>query len=117
MGRLDVPLEMQMSALVTRAAQQSVGEKEIFEAKSGAKTEVKSESWFEPRLDDVFIHIRFHPNADIAALGIEAPAHINPMDLYKLLRVEAADYYRGLAGGRGFFRIPRTVYDAIVSKL
>jgi hypothetical protein len=104
---------MQMSALEKRVDLQPLSEK----AASEVKSETKPESKFEERPDDVLIHIRFHPNADVAWIGVEPPAHISWKDLYVHLRMEAADHYRGLIGGRGFFRIPRAKYDAIVSKL
>jgi hypothetical protein len=104
---------MQMSALVNRVVRQPVSEA----PKSKPTTEGAYEPKFEPRPDDVLIHIRFHPNADIASVSVEPPEHISLKDLYTHLRMEAYDYYRGLAGGRGFFRIPRATYDAIISKL
>jgi hypothetical protein len=104
---------MQMSALENRVVQLPASEK----PKSEAVPEQKFEPKFASAPDDVLIHIRFHPNADIASISVEPPKHLNWKDLYTHLRMEAADYYRGLAGGRGFFRIPRATYDAIVSKL
>ena len=98
-----------MSALANRVVQQPVSEK--------SKAEDTYKPKFEPSPDDVLIHVRFHPNADLAWIGADPPANVSPLDLYKHLRMEAPDHYRALAGGRGFFRIPRAIYDAIISKL
>jgi hypothetical protein len=114
---LDSLVEMQMSTPAQHVIPQPVSEKSESEVKSQPKPEVKSQPKSEASPDDVLIHIRFHPNADIAWIGAEPPAHVSPQDLYIRLRMEAYDYYRGLAGGRGFFRIPRAVYDDIVSKM
>jgi hypothetical protein len=64
-----------MSALAKRAVQQPVSEK------PESKFEVTSERKFEPSPDDVLIHIRFHPNADLAWIGVEPPAHVSPQEL------------------------------------
>jgi hypothetical protein len=106
-----------MSALENRVVQLPASETPKSEAMPERKFEVEPWQKFEPAPDDVIIHIRFHPNADVAWMGVEPPEHVSWKDLYTHLRMEAYDYYRGLAGGRGFFRIPRATYDAIVSKL
>jgi hypothetical protein len=64
---------------------------------------------------EVLIHVRFHPNADVATVG-EQPEHLRPQAWFNLLCEGALDHYRGLAGGRGFFRIPKSKYDAILTK-
>lgn len=100
-----------MSAPVKRAVRELVAKEERFDPKSvGWKSR-------EPQPDDVLIHVRFHPSADIAAVIGERPEHVSPKDWYTLLRREVPDCYQGFAGGRGFFRIPRSTYDALVNKL
>jgi hypothetical protein len=64
---------------------------------------------------EVLVHLRFHPNADIATIG-EKPEHLTPHQWYTLLCEGAYDHYRGLAGGRGCFSIPRSKFDAIRAK-
>jgi hypothetical protein len=64
---------------------------------------------------DVLIHVSFHPNADVATVG-EQPGHLRPQAWFNLLCEGALDHYRGLAGGRGFFRIPKSTFDAILAK-
>lgn len=102
-----------MSAPAKRVLQQPVGER----PKSKAEYESTFKPKFEAKPDDVLIHVRFHPNAEVAWIGIEPPENVSWKDLYTHLRMEAFDYYRTLAGGRGFFRIPRETYGAIISRL
>jgi hypothetical protein len=56
--------------------------------------------------DDVPIHVRFYPNADIATVD-ERPADLGNYDWFVRLQEGASQHYRTFAGGRGFFRIPR----------
>jgi hypothetical protein len=99
---------MQMSALAKRVVQEPVIQEPVVYDRV-AKETAKS--------DDVLIHVRFHPNADIASMAGECPEHISPKDWYTLLHKEAPGCYQAFAGGRGFFRIPRSTFNAIVSKL
>jgi hypothetical protein len=46
----------------------------------------------------------------------ERPQHPSLHAWYTRLCEGAYNHYRGLAGGRGFFRIPRSTFDAIMSK-
>jgi hypothetical protein len=62
--------------------------------------------------DEVIIHVRYHPNADCAMID-ECPEHLNPKQWLAHLWAAAPDYYLGLMGGRGCFRIPRDTYEAI----
>jgi hypothetical protein len=64
--------------------------------------------------EEVLIHVRFQPNADIFSIDA-CPAALSRRDWYVRLLDKASDYYQTLAGGRGFFRIPRNRYDAILS--
>jgi hypothetical protein len=64
---------------------------------------------------EVLVHVRFHPNADVAMIG-EQPEYVSPQAWFNLLSKGALDYYRALAGGRGFFRIPKSTFDAIAAK-
>jgi hypothetical protein len=64
---------------------------------------------------DVLIHLRFNPSGDVVTVG-EQPAHLSPHAWYTLLCEGAYNHYRTFAGGRGFFRIPRGTFDAILAK-
>ena len=97
-----------MSALAKRVIQEPVVQEPVVYQPVAKQT---------AKPDDVLIHVRFHPNADIASVAGECPEHISPKDWYTLLRREAPDCYQTFAGGRGFFRIPRSTFNAIVSNL
>jgi hypothetical protein len=62
--------------------------------------------------DDVLIHVRYFPNAEIAAID-ECPKGHSSYDWFVRLQEGAGQHYRTLAGGRGFFRIPRPTFEAI----
>ncbi len=64
--------------------------------------------------DDVLVHVRFHPSAEIMLIG-ELPARLSARDWYNHLLANASQHYQVFAGGRGFFRIPRPEFDAIVA--
>lgn len=64
---------------------------------------------------DMLIHVRYTPNAEIFFIDAK-PANKSDRDWLNLLLDQAPDCYQTLAGGRGFFRIPRARYDAIVAK-
>jgi hypothetical protein len=65
--------------------------------------------------DDVLIHVRYHPNADVSTID-KLPAHLSPKEWLAHLWTAVPKCYRGLSGGRGFFRIPRETFDALLSK-
>ncbi len=69
----------------------------------------------EAKEPDVLIHVRFHPNADIAMID-KQPEHLTPHQWFTRLCEGASRHYLGLAGGRGFFRIPQSTFDAIMAK-
>jgi hypothetical protein len=64
---------------------------------------------------DLLVHVRFHPNADIAMVD-ERPQHISLHEWHTRPCEGASNHYRALAGGRGFFRIPRSTFDPIKAK-
>jgi hypothetical protein len=61
---------------------------------------------------DVLIHVRYSPNAEIFFIDAR-PESTSPRDWLNLLLDKASDCHQTLAGGRGFFRIPRARFDAI----
>jgi hypothetical protein len=87
------PWRSQMSALARRVVH------EVTEAK-------------EP---DVLIHLRFNASGDVVTID-EQPQHLSVYEWYTRLCADAYNHYRALAGGRGFFRIPRGTFDAILAK-
>ncbi len=63
--------------------------------------------------DEVLVHVRFHPNAEISSIG-EKPEKLSASEWFKHLLETASPHYQVLAGGRGFFRIPRSNFEAIL---
>jgi len=61
---------------------------------------------------DVLVHVRFYPNTKIASIG-EKPDDLSASEWFERLLGAASPHYEVLAGGRGFFRIPRSKFDAI----
>lgn len=72
-------------------------------------TEVSTKS------DDVIVHLRFAPNAEI--ISIDAlPEHMKPQAWFDRLHAGASQHYQTRAGGRGFFRLPRAKYDSLLAE-
>jgi hypothetical protein len=69
----------------------------------------------EGKPDVVLIHVRFHPNAQIFTID-SRPEHISPQDWFYLLCYAAPQQYQVFAGGRGFFRMRRGHFEAILSQ-
>ena len=63
--------------------------------------------------DVVLVHVRFHPNAEISSIG-EKPENLSAGAWFKHLLNTASPHYQVLAGGRGFFRIPRSSFETIL---
>lgn len=63
--------------------------------------------------EEVLIHVRFFPNSDINTIG-EKPASLTANEWYERLLDMARPHYQTFAGGRGFFRIPRPCFEAIL---
>jgi hypothetical protein len=59
----------------------------------------------------VLIHVRFAPNGVVVEIS-ERPTALSPQQWYDFLGDKAANAYQPLAGGRGVFRLTRTVVDA-----
>lgn len=64
------------------------------------------------KADDVLIHVRFSPNADVFTID-RCPEGVAPKAWFERLYRGAAPYYQTLANGRGFFRIPREAFEAL----
>lgn len=63
--------------------------------------------------EEILIHVRYQPNAEIFSIDL-CPDGVSPRDWLNRLLEKASDRYQMLAGGRGFFRIPRSRFDAIL---
>jgi len=59
----------------------------------------------------VLVHVRFAPNGTVVEIS-ERPSALSPQDWFNSLCDKASDVYQPLAGGRGVFRLTRTVVDA-----
>ncbi len=60
----------------------------------------------------VLIHARFAPNGAVVEIS-ERPADLSPQEWFNFLSYKAANTYQALAGGRGVFRLTRSVVDAL----
>ncbi len=69
----------------------------------------------EAKCDDVLIHVRFHPNAEVNTID-QCPEHLSRDDWYYRLRIALPQNYQVFAGGRGFFRIDRSCFEAALSE-
>jgi hypothetical protein len=69
----------------------------------------------QSKQDDVLIHVRYHPNSDVYIID-RLPEHLSPKDWLAYLWMAVPERYLGLSGGRGFFRIPRDTFDALLSQ-
>ena len=68
-----------------------------------------------PQAEEVLIHVRYQPNAEIFSIDL-CPDGVAPRAWLNRLLEMASDRYQMLAGGRGFFRIPRGRFAAILGQ-
>jgi hypothetical protein len=66
----------------------------------------------EDKHDDVFIHVRFAPNAEVVTID-QLPPGLTGREWLERLTKAASQHYATFAGGRGFFRIPRSTFEGI----
>jgi hypothetical protein len=66
--------------------------------------------------DEVLVHVRYQPNGEIFSIG-EKPERLSASEWLKHLLATASPHYQTFAGGRGFFRIPRENYAALLKLL
>ena len=66
----------------------------------------------EDKRDDVLIHVRFAPNAEVITID-RLPPGLTGREWFERLTKAAPQHYATFAGGRGFFRIPRSTFEAI----
>lgn len=65
--------------------------------------------------DDVLIHVRFHPNAEVWTID-SCPEGVSATAWYERLLAGASTYYKTLANGRGFFRLPASLFSSLSAK-
>jgi hypothetical protein len=75
---------------------------------------VEPEVEIEEKPDNVLINVRFMPSGDIFSID-GLPEQVPPKVWYEHLLMNAPEHYQTLAGGRGFFRIPRPSYEALLA--
>ncbi|MFG1320953.1 hypothetical protein [Xanthobacter autotrophicus] len=64
------------------------------------------------KADDVLIHVRFSPSAEVLTID-RLPEGVAPKAWFERLFLSAAPYYRTLSNGRGFFRIPAEAFATV----
>jgi hypothetical protein len=69
----------------------------------------------EGKCDEVLIHVRFHPNAQVNTID-HGPEGLSGQEWFFRLRTAATQHYQVFAGGRGVFRMPRSAFEAILSQ-
>jgi hypothetical protein len=65
---------------------------------------------------EVLVHVRYQADGEIFSIG-ETPKGLSAGQWLKHLLDTASPYYRTLAGGRGFFRIPRSNFESLMKLL
>ncbi len=63
---------------------------------------------------EVLIHVRFQPNAEIFTID-GLPQGVSQKAWFETLYMTFPQYYRALANGRGFFRLPREAFEALAA--
>jgi hypothetical protein len=66
--------------------------------------------------DEVLIHIRHLPSGEILTID-SVPPQLTAEEWRRLLLDRASNYYKTFANARGFFRLPRQVYNALVAEV
>ncbi|GEM_PF-3098874 len=69
----------------------------------------------EAKSDEVLIHVRFHPNAEVNTID-QCPEHLTRKDWFYRLCYGAPQNYQTFAGGRGFFRLKKSCFEAILNQ-
>ena len=64
------------------------------------------------KADDVLIHVRFSPSAEVLTID-RLPEGVAPKAWFERLFRSAPPYYRTLSSGRGFFRIPAEAFATV----
>jgi len=62
------------------------------------------------------IHVRFAPDGTVTEIGARPPS-LSTQQWYNLLSEVAGLHFAALSGGRGLFRLPPAVLEAIRTRL
>lgn len=68
-----------------------------------------------PAREEVLIHVRHFANGSVMFID-RCPATLTAQQWRDYLLTEAGAYYQAFAGARGFFRLPRAVFDNLVAQ-
>jgi hypothetical protein len=66
--------------------------------------------------NEVLIHVRYLSGGQVMTID-KCPPQLTAQEWRDLLLSEAGGHYRTFAGARGFFRLPRHVYDALLANV
>ena len=66
--------------------------------------------------DEVLIYVRYLSSAEVMTID-KCPPQLTAKEWRNQLLREAPGYYQTFAGARGFFRLPRHVYDALLANV
>ena len=66
--------------------------------------------------DEVLIHVRYLPSGAVMTID-KRPPQLTAQEWRDLLLSQAPGHYQTFAGARGFFRLPRRVYDALLANV
>jgi hypothetical protein len=79
-------------------------------------TLVHSDTPTEQTGSDVLIHVRHLANGSVLTIDRQ-PSQLTAQEWRDLLLTETPEYYQTFANARGFFRLPRPVYDALLAQV
>jgi hypothetical protein len=79
-------------------------------------TLVKSDKISGKVSDEALIHVRYLSSGEVMTID-KCPPQLTAREWRDLLLGEASAYYQTFAGARGFFRLPRHVYDSILANV
>ena len=65
---------------------------------------------------DVLIHVRYFANGAVMFID-KCPAQLTALEWREMLLKAAPGLYQTFAGARGFFRLPRHIYDSLLATM
>jgi hypothetical protein len=77
-------------------------------------TLVQSGDHYDKVSDEVLIHVRYLSSGAVMTID-RCPPQLTAQEWRDLLLKDAPGHYRTFAGARGFFRLPRAVFDALIA--
>jgi len=66
--------------------------------------------------DEVLIHIRYFANGQVMFID-RCPAQLTAQEWREMLLKAAPEHYQTFAGARGFFRLPRRIYNSLLATM